>query len=82
MKKVLAKIYVRYLTISSKCKIVMAFFCNFGDVDKFTKLTMKYIGEALAKMVVHGMYTYDDAERLYYEGCEKLEQFKNMIYGK
>lgn len=82
MKRVLARIYVRYLTISAKCKIIMAFFSSFGDPDKFIKLWRKYTGESLAKMVMHGLYSYDDAERLYYEGCEKMEQIKNMIYWK
>lgn len=82
MKKFWAKIYVEYLGISTKCKIIMATLCNFHDSDKCTKLWMNYIGETLAKIVGHGLCSYADAEKLYNECCEKMEQFKNMIYGK
>ena len=80
MKKVLARIYVEYLAISTKCKIIMAALCNFHDPDKCTKLWVNYIGEALAKIVDHGLCSYADAAKLYDECCEKMEQFKNFIY--
>ena len=82
MKKVWERIYVEYLAISTKCKIIMAALCNFHDPDKCTKLWVNYIGEALAKIVGHGLCSYADAAKLYDECCEKMEQFKNMIYGK
>ena len=79
-EKVLARIYVEYLAISTKYKIIMTALCNFHDPDKCTKLWVNYIGEALAKSVGHGLCSYADAAKLYDECCEKMEQFKNMIY--
>lgn len=76
MKRVWAKIYVEYLGISTKCKIIMATLGNFHDLDKCTKLWMNYIGETLAKIVGHGLCSYADAAKLYDECCEKMEQFK------
>lgn len=80
MKRVWAKIYVEYLGISTKCKILMATLCNFHDPDKCTKLWMNYIGEILAKMVGHGLCSYADAEKLYDEICEKVKQYRTSLW--
>lgn len=80
MKKVWARFYIEYLNISTKCKIIMISFGNFHDTDKCVKLIVRCIGEAIAKKVTHGLCSYADAERQYNNLCEKMEQFKNLIY--
>lgn len=80
MKRVWARIYVKYLAISTKCKLIMLFFDNLHDPDKYIKLCVNCIGEAIAKKVTHGLCSYADAAKQYDELCEKMEQFKNFIY--
>lgn len=82
MKNFWARIYIDYLGISTKCKIIMISLGNYHDLDKCIKLIVRCIGETLAKIVGHDLCSYADAEKLYDECCEKMEQFKNMIYGK